>query len=284
MAILLIGRFVVVPAGGGGDACGGNGGGDGGVIEVDLSGLGPVCTLRGDRDGQNQEFATTEDYPTSAAEALNSEQAEQPEPERQDEKSIPVETPRPIPVPKSRAKPTKASMRKTLPSGQPRRVADATRVMDQSGGNGRGVATGIADTAPGSANAGSGSSVAQGDGNGGGQGKGAGPGVGAGQGISDNSGMGLAVVDEKPRITRQIEPEYPEHARRARIGGRVVTRFLVTAEGRVTHASIVSAQPAGIFDKAVLEALDKWTFHPAQLKGKSVAAWVMLPVKFDLKH
>jgi protein TonB len=123
-----------------------------------------------------------------------------------------------------------------------------------------------------------------GGGTGGGEGKGKGASVGAGQGIGDGIGMRLADVDEKPRIARQVEPEYPEEARRQGIEGRVVARLLVMTDGSVARLSIVSAKPPRIFDRTVLEAIGKWRFHPARFQGRDVAAWVMLPIRFDLKR
>ncbi|EFL50920.1 TonB family protein [Solidesulfovibrio fructosivorans JJ]] len=96
--------------------------------------------------------------------------------------------------------------------------------------------------------------------------------------------MSLAAVDAKPRILRQVTPDYPADARRRGIEGRVVARLLVTADGGVRSISIVSAKPPQVFEHAVIAALGQWRFHPARYKGREVATWVMLPVKFDLKN
>ncbi|WP_052360227.1 energy transducer TonB [Solidesulfovibrio alcoholivorans] len=123
----------------------------------------------------------------------------------------------------------------------------------------------------------------QGGGTGGGSGGGEGPAAGAGRGMGEDGGMSLAAVDVKPRIMRQVEPAYPADARRHGIEGRVVARLLVTADGGVNRISIVSAKPPQIFEQAVISALEKWRFHPARYKGREVATWVMLPIRFDLK-
>ncbi|MHC1726993.1 MAG: energy transducer TonB [Syntrophobacteraceae bacterium] len=89
-------------------------------------------------------------------------------------------------------------------------------------------------------------------------------------------------VDTPPAAIRKIDPEFPPEARRMGIAGRVVVRFLVKIDGSVSKASVIEANPKGIFEHSALEAIDKWRFKPGRYKGNTVATWVLLPIQFRL--
>ncbi len=105
---------------------------------------------------------------------------------------------------------------------------------------------------------------------------------------SPSSGRGLsgeydaAVVDQSPQVLQKVEPAYPGRARNLGICGKVVVRFLVKPDGRVSKPSIVAAHPAGYFEQSVLEAIRHWKFKPGCFKGRVVSTWVTLPVQFRL--
>ncbi len=129
---------------------------------------------------------------------------------------------------------------------------------------------------------------------GGGQGESIGNGKGAGEGsggpgpTNSSFGTGLsgefdaASVDKIPQILKKIDPAYPQRARSLGICGKVVVRFLVGPDGRVSKPSIVEAHPKGYFEQSALEAVCHWQFKPGCFKGKDVATWVILPVQFRL--
>ncbi len=106
---------------------------------------------------------------------------------------------------------------------------------------------------------------------------------GGGRGLGTGSGgNGAAKVDKPPVPITRVEPEYPDEARQLCISGRVVLKFLVEPDGRVSRASILSARPAGVFNRSALAAIVEWRFKPGLYRGKPVAAWVELPVSFHL--
>lgn len=57
-------------------------------------------------------------------------------------------------------------------------------------------------------------------------------------------------------------PVYPPEAREAGIGGYVVVRYDVDAEGRVVNARVVESEPEEVFDEAALQAVSRWRFQP----------------------
>ncbi|MFZ2446914.1 MAG: energy transducer TonB [Syntrophobacteraceae bacterium] len=126
------------------------------------------------------------------------------------------------------------------------------------------------------------------------QARGAGNGgeTGAGAGVSgpgrSSFGTGppgeydAAVVDQVPKILKKIEPAYPSRARNLGIGGKVLVRFLVEPDGRVSRPSIVEAHPSGFFEQSALDAIRHWRFKPGCFKGRVVSTWVTLPFQFRL--
>jgi protein TonB len=114
-----------------------------------------------------------------------------------------------------------------------------------------------------------------------GKGTGEGPG-GPSSGTGPYGEFDAASVDKVPQILKKIEPAYPGRARSLGICGKVVVKFLVETDGRVSKPSIVEAHPRGYFEQSTLEAVSHWRFKPGCFRGKDVATWVILPVQFQL--
>lgn len=95
-------------------------------------------------------------------------------------------------------------------------------------------------------------------------------------------GFNMDEVDEVPQALRHVPPEYPYTAKRNRIEGEVVVRMLVTSQGLPVNLSIHSSTPAGVFDKAALNAAKRWKFRPGHYHGQAVDTWVLLPFNFEL--
>src|SRR4051794_24179943 len=57
-------------------------------------------------------------------------------------------------------------------------------------------------------------------------------------------------------------PGYPLDARRKSICGQVEAAVRIGLDGSVMEVKILKAEPPGIFDKAVLDAVRKWRYEP----------------------
>lgn len=99
-----------------------------------------------------------------------------------------------------------------------------------------------------------------------------------------SGGLNLGQVDTPPVPIKKEQPEFPDEARQMDISGRVVLKFLVEADGKVARISVISARPAGVFNRSAMEAIGKWRFKPGLYRGKPVAVWVELPVSFRLSR
>lgn len=90
-------------------------------------------------------------------------------------------------------------------------------------------------------------------------------------------------LDQLPRALIRNEPIYPYKARQRRLEGRVRVRFLVGRDGTVGQIVIEEADPPGVFEDAVRDAVARWRYEPGRIAGEPVATWVVLPVSFDLE-
>jgi protein TonB len=88
-------------------------------------------------------------------------------------------------------------------------------------------------------------------------------------------------VDEPPQPVVQVQPEYPEVARKAGLEGRVIVAAVVDENGNVIQASIHSSTNP-IFNDAALEAAKKMKFKPARQKDIAVKVKVLIPFVFRL--
>lgn len=81
----------------------------------------------------------------------------------------------------------------------------------------------------------------------------------------------------------QSAPTYPPDAARRRIEGTVQLRLIVGTDGSVQSARVVDSIPAGVFDKAALDAVRKWKFSPATVDGSPVVADTNKSIDFRME-
>jgi protein TonB len=91
-----------------------------------------------------------------------------------------------------------------------------------------------------------------------------------------------ATTSTAPVLTRRIEPYYPADARRTRRQGWVDVRFVVEADGSVSHASVIDADPRNVFDRAALSAVERWQFTPGTRSGTPTSMEVRQRIDFRL--
>lgn len=95
---------------------------------------------------------------------------------------------------------------------------------------------------------------------------------------SSSGGIATNVVP-----TTRIEPVYPPRALRAGIEGMVTVEFTITKEGSVTDIEVITGEPPGVFDRAVIQAVSRWKFAPEIVNGQPVEKRARQDIKFTLK-
>jgi protein TonB len=81
-------------------------------------------------------------------------------------------------------------------------------------------------------------------------------------------------------ILKTPPPDYPPDAVRKRTEGWVEVEFTVAPDGSVTNPTVVSANPARVFNAAALSAVGRWTFKPRMENGKAVEEKMRRRIEF----
>lgn len=68
----------------------------------------------------------------------------------------------------------------------------------------------------------------------------------------------------------QVAPTYPSRALQRGIEGYVLLEFDIDEAGRVINPRILDAEPEGIFERAALNAIERWRFQPKVANGEAV--------------
>ena len=136
-------------------------------------------------------------------------------------------------------------------------------------------------TGPPSNGTGKGGSIGDGDGTGIGPGKG--PGVGPGEGGEGGGGRlrGFSGASTAPVVLFQVEPEFSEEARKAKLQGVVMLYAEVDTNGRLRNIRVTQGLGLGLEEKAI-EAVKQWRFRPGTRDGKPVVSAAAIEVNFHL--
>jgi len=87
---------------------------------------------------------------------------------------------------------------------------------------------------------------------------------------------------QKPEKISDVQPQYTEIARKARIQGVVILQTIIDKEGNITDIKALKGLPMGLTESAI-DAVGQWKFKPATLNGKPVAVYFNLTVNFQLQ-
>lgn len=83
----------------------------------------------------------------------------------------------------------------------------------------------------------------------------------------------------KPEIIYQVEPVYPERARRAGIEGMVMLRIRTDNEGNVNSIEVLRSDST-ILNKAAIDAVEQWKYQPMYKNGNPIPIVTIVAVKF----
>lgn len=118
----------------------------------------------------------------------------------------------------------------------------------------------------------------RGEGTGGSESAGSGRGSGGLGGEGGEGGFGFIRVS----YAYNPRPMYPEAARREGWEGTAVVRVLVDQEGKSRSVEVNRSSGFDALDRAALEAVQSWRFHPAHYGQRRVESWVKIPIVFSL--
>ncbi len=79
-------------------------------------------------------------------------------------------------------------------------------------------------------------------------------------------------------------PAYPPISRRMGEEGKVVLRVHVEPNGSPSQVEVKTTSGSPRLDQAAQDAVRRWRFVPAKRGDEPVAAWVLVPIVFNLKN
>ncbi|MBN2723760.1 MAG: TonB family protein [Deltaproteobacteria bacterium] len=82
-----------------------------------------------------------------------------------------------------------------------------------------------------------------------------------------------------PKVVKTVAAVFPASGYTPRGGVEVVLKFTVLKDGKVGEIFIQKSGGTE-FDKAAVDALEKWVFKPAEFEGKKIAVKISVPFKF----
>lgn len=88
-------------------------------------------------------------------------------------------------------------------------------------------------------------------------------------------------VDENPAPTKTVKPNYPSELKREGVQGLAAVSCVIDETGNVISSKVTKSSHPG-FEKAALDAIEKWKFKPAKKDGKAVKVRVTIPFRFNL--
>jgi protein TonB len=80
------------------------------------------------------------------------------------------------------------------------------------------------------------------------------------------------------------KPGYPSISRRLGEEGVVMLRVYVSAQGTPDQIQLLKSSGFARLDQAAQEAVARWRFIPARQGKIATAAWVQVPVSFQLRR
>lgn len=103
----------------------------------------------------------------------------------------------------------------------------------------------------------------------------------AGPPVIDQGPMRVGGDVQAPEKIFNVNPEYPELARRARMEGIVILTAIIDKQGNVMEVEITRGLGLGL-DVAALDAVKQWKYTPTFYNGRPVEVILTVTVRFQL--
>ena len=92
----------------------------------------------------------------------------------------------------------------------------------------------------------------------------------------------IAQMSELVQLKR-VAPRYPKRAQQFNITGWVNVYFTVTPNGETADIEVVGADPANVFDRAAISAVEKWQFQPVEYRGQIISRRAAARLVFNMQ-
>jgi periplasmic protein TonB len=109
-----------------------------------------------------------------------------------------------------------------------------------------------------------------------------GQGMGSGTAEEENNQNSGNKNEASPNYSLSPPPPYPSSARRMGAQGITILSAKISADGEPSEIEIAQTSGFSILDKAAIEAVTKWKFHPAEKNNIPIPSTVKIPIRFSL--
>lgn len=93
--------------------------------------------------------------------------------------------------------------------------------------------------------------------------------------IPDEGGIYPMGSIEAPKLIKQVNPVYPEEARKKGLKGKVVLEVVINQKGETTQVKVLKSEN-NIFNTSAKAAVEQWRYEIPRLKGKPVSVrWII---------
>lgn len=92
----------------------------------------------------------------------------------------------------------------------------------------------------------------------------------------------VASMSELVRV-KAAAPRYPRRAQERDVSGWVDIYFTVTADGETADVSVNRSEPKSVFDRAAIDAVEKWAFQPVEYRGQIISQRAATRLVFQLE-
>lgn len=91
----------------------------------------------------------------------------------------------------------------------------------------------------------------------------------------------VAVAEKYMTLTHQVNPVYPEEAKKDKLSGSVVLAVHVSKDGVVENLRVVKGPK--VFQTSALDAVRQWRYRPYLLNGDPIEVDTQVTVVFESK-
>lgn len=103
-----------------------------------------------------------------------------------------------------------------------------------------------------------------------------------GQAMGEYAGPVRAAGKIKPpKLIKEVEPIYPEIARKAKVEGVVILEVTTDTSGKVIDVKLLRSIP--LLDQSAIEAVRQWIYEPVVVDGLPRGIIFTVPVRFNLE-
>lgn len=90
-----------------------------------------------------------------------------------------------------------------------------------------------------------------------------------------------ALVQPRPIAGSTPAPRYPRRALRRGDSGTVLVRAQIGPDGVPTSVDVAQGSGSRDLDRAAVDAVERWRFHPATQDGRPTVGTVVVPISFE---